>query len=354
LNIAMQQLRIRHLQLLNIIHETGSLRRAASVLCVTQPAISAMLKDVEHAFGGPLAVRGSRGAELTTAGKALRLRLNVILEELGEAESVNAGQGSIVRLKVGAMRGTMFDLVPGAVSLLHSQNDKIDVKLTDGSIERVVTALLDDEIDCVVGRLDGLELDAEIRSALFEEELFPVPLGVACAPTHPLAAARHAPTSELVVADWILLPAISLGRIAFNLALIQQGYRAVLPVVESESLATNFHVVANSTLLTIAPRSAIALYRGMGVVEELAIDFPLAISPIAFICHRSKTELHGIQQFRSALRQAATALMAREAGNLSRDQAVLERLPATSGRVRQAKRDPLLAPFAQHATRFGD
>ena len=49
---ALLQLRIKHLRLLNVIQETGSLRRAAAELCVTQPAVSAMLKDVEQAFGG--------------------------------------------------------------------------------------------------------------------------------------------------------------------------------------------------------------------------------------------------------------------------------------------------------------
>ena len=305
---ALLQLRVRHLRLLDVIHETGSLRRAAAELCVTQPAVTAMLKDVEQAFGGPLVVRDAHGARLTGAGKSLRIRLGAIMEELRTAATESGAQGNIVRVRVGAMTATMFDLIPATVALLHRQCDGIDVRLVDGSIQRVVGALLADEVDCVVGRLDGVAMDQDARASLQEETLVATPLGVACAVDHPLGRQRRIAAADLAGQDWILLPGGSQTRLAFNQALIQHGLPAVHPVVESESLATNFHTVAASRLLTVAPRSAIALYRRFGIVQELDLDFALAISPVAFICHRVKARLPSIERFRGALVHASRGL----------------------------------------------
>jgi DNA-binding transcriptional LysR family regulator len=150
-------------------------------------------------------------------------------------------------------------------------------------------------------------MDQEIRASLYEETLAATPLGVACAIDHPLAGRDLVTVDDLAEQDWILLPGSSQTRLAFNQALIQHGQQTVHPVVESESLATNFHTVAASRLLTVAPRSAIALYSRFGIVRELDLDFALSISPLAFICHGVKARLPSVERFRLALVKASQA-----------------------------------------------
>jgi DNA-binding transcriptional LysR family regulator len=245
---------------------------------------------------------------LTAAGKSLRLRLNSLLKGLQDLQSDGVKEGEVVRLRIGAVDATMFDLVPRAITLLHQRYEKIDVRLMDGSIERIVSALIEDRVDCVIGRFGGMRSAAELRTALFEEELLPAPLGIACSPGHPLREGRRVSTGQLVQEEWILRPGDSQARIAFNLALIQQGYRPVEPVIESDSLAANLHMVGTSTLLTVAPRSAIALYRNMGLVEELEIDFPLAISNVSFLCYRANSQRESIEKLRRVLREVANQM----------------------------------------------
>ena len=306
---ALLQLRLRHLQLLDVIQSTGSLRRAATELCLTQPAVTAMLKDLEHAFSNQLVSRDSQGARLTGAGRALRVRLNALLDELRIASGEVESQAPL-RLRVGAMTATMFDLIPHTIIRLCEGHRKTEVRIQGGSIEQVVQALLHNEGDCVVGRLDGLDLDTETRESLVEEPLLPMPLGIACSPRHPLAAFRGPiDCKELVGHGWVLMPPSSSARKAFMAALGDRGYHTLRPMVESESLVANFHMVANSALLTIAPRSTIALYRDMGVVAELALDFPLAISPVAFLCHRVKYFQPGVQLFRETLHGVANEIV---------------------------------------------
>ena len=305
MNAALLQLRLKHLRLLDLIHATGSLRRVASELCVTQPAVSAMLKDLEHAFSNQLVIRDSHGARLSEAGHTLRVRLAALLDELRIA-SGDMESHAPLRLRVGAMMASMFDLIPRAILRMYGSHPNSEVRIKGGSIEQVVQALLHNEVDCVVGRLDGLDLDADTRETLVEETLLPMPLGIACAPAHPLTEHGGAVSCDSLLAyGWVLMPPGSQARTALVSALGERGHHGLRPRVESESLVANLHMVANSTWLTVAPRSAIALYRGMGVVTELAIDFPLAVSPIAFLCHRVKHSQPGVRLFRQSVQDVA-------------------------------------------------
>ena len=51
------RVRFRDLELLLALADTGSLRQAATVLGVSQPALSKSLREIEDAFGVPLYVR---------------------------------------------------------------------------------------------------------------------------------------------------------------------------------------------------------------------------------------------------------------------------------------------------------
>ena len=61
---------LRHLRYFVAVAEARSLRLAAEEkLNTTQPSLSRQIRDLEHEVGTPLLVRGSRGVELTPAGR---------------------------------------------------------------------------------------------------------------------------------------------------------------------------------------------------------------------------------------------------------------------------------------------
>jgi molybdenum-dependent DNA-binding transcriptional regulator ModE len=59
------------LHLLRAIAASGSINRAASLLSITQPALSRRLSRLEERLGRRLLVRGPRGASLTEVGRRL-------------------------------------------------------------------------------------------------------------------------------------------------------------------------------------------------------------------------------------------------------------------------------------------
>ncbi|MEN3359106.1 MAG: hypothetical protein V7637_3088, partial [Mycobacteriales bacterium] len=80
------------LHLLRAIAGSGSINRAASLLSITQPALSRRLSRLEERLGRRLLVRGPRGAALTEVGRRL-----VDLAEDAEAAFGSALEGLRVR-----------------------------------------------------------------------------------------------------------------------------------------------------------------------------------------------------------------------------------------------------------------
>src|SRR3954464_10475741 len=72
-------LELRHLKVVCAIAETGSVTKAASLLGLAQPALTAQLQRIERTLGGPLFERDRRGARPTALGELLPPRAGVLL-----------------------------------------------------------------------------------------------------------------------------------------------------------------------------------------------------------------------------------------------------------------------------------
>jgi DNA-binding transcriptional LysR family regulator len=72
-------LELRHLKVVCAIAETGSVTKAASLLGLAQPALTAQLQRIERTLGGPLFDRDRRGARPTALGELVLARARVLL-----------------------------------------------------------------------------------------------------------------------------------------------------------------------------------------------------------------------------------------------------------------------------------
>ena len=69
-----RRLRLRDLHVFFTVVEWGSLAKAAAHLRVSQPAVSQLIADLEHALGARLFDRSPRGVVPTLYGRALLAR----------------------------------------------------------------------------------------------------------------------------------------------------------------------------------------------------------------------------------------------------------------------------------------
>ncbi|MDF5755740.1 LysR family transcriptional regulator [Spongiactinospora sp. TRM90649] len=72
-------LELRHLRIVRAVAEAGSVSKAATVLGLAQPALTAQLKRIERALGGALFERDHTGARPTPLGELVLTRARVLL-----------------------------------------------------------------------------------------------------------------------------------------------------------------------------------------------------------------------------------------------------------------------------------
>src|SRR5262245_45793471 len=77
-----RRLRLRDLHVFSTVVQRGSMAKAAMHLGVSQPAVSEVIADLEHAVGVPLLDRGPQGVEPTIYGRALLHRSVAAFDEL--------------------------------------------------------------------------------------------------------------------------------------------------------------------------------------------------------------------------------------------------------------------------------
>ncbi|MEO7020604.1 MAG: LysR family transcriptional regulator [Ktedonobacteraceae bacterium] len=93
------------------IHRVGGFTKAATVLCVSQPAISRRIELLERELGAPLFERLPAGVRLTEAGRALLPYAQQVLAATRDgAAAVRAleeeEQGSLILALVGTLAST--------------------------------------------------------------------------------------------------------------------------------------------------------------------------------------------------------------------------------------------------------
>jgi DNA-binding transcriptional LysR family regulator len=107
-------LELRHLKVVCAIAETGSVTKAASLLGLAQPALTAQLQRIERTLGGPLFERDRRGARPTALGELVLTRARVLLpamKGLQDEAARLAGAGTdegMSRYRIGASGGPVI------------------------------------------------------------------------------------------------------------------------------------------------------------------------------------------------------------------------------------------------------
>lgn len=295
------QLRIRHITLLNLIAEGGSLSKVADMLCVTQPAVTVMLRELESVLGAKLVERDRQGARLTATGVAAHMRLNQALNSLNGLESGLTMAPGTHHLRVGVLTSALLELVPDAVAKLRLQGPQITFQFFENTLDGVINGILNSSLDCGIGRLGTGTIQSATNKRLMITEIQNAPMKVVGAPNHPLCKLRKVPLTALSNYSWILLPPGTQSRGAFDQAFLQRGIVPPLPVVESLSFYSNFQLASKTDLLTIAPEPALKHFAATNIVRPVQIDWPIGLSPFMFFSLKELAKTEAIIAFKQAL-----------------------------------------------------
>jgi DNA-binding transcriptional LysR family regulator len=120
---ARRRLKLRQLEILLAVADTGSMAKAATRLAITQPAISRALADAEQTLGVPLFDRGPHGVEPTQFGRALLNRGAAAFDEIdqGVKEIEFLADPAAGELRIGTPAGIAEGIVLAAINRQRRQ-----------------------------------------------------------------------------------------------------------------------------------------------------------------------------------------------------------------------------------------
>lgn len=198
---------MRHLRALCAIADTGSLRKAAAQLGMTQPSLTTQLRRIENAIGGSLFTRGRTGSEPTPLGHSVLSRARPIVAEMSALttaaqDAAGGTRGPHLRLGSTASRAVVGWLhrtqarLPGTDTTIHS----------DVSSSPLLRMLAANELDAAfVHEPEHFPLRVpaglEQRVVVAREPQF-----VALSTDHPRAAQPSVRMAELAADRWIVDP----------------------------------------------------------------------------------------------------------------------------------------------------
>jgi DNA-binding transcriptional LysR family regulator len=202
----MGELELRHLRTVRTVAESGSVSRAATVLGISQPALTAQLKRIEAILGGQLFERGPQGTQPTALGRFVLHRADALLSDF-QALVASARERGADDTPAVLRVGTIPLLLVGAlIEQLHEHYPQFDVTTW---VEPAATALLglltSGKVDvALVERFDGIEphhLDGLTVRTLATEPLF-----IGLAEDHPAIRGDEVDLADLAESDWVLPP----------------------------------------------------------------------------------------------------------------------------------------------------
>jgi len=177
------KLEMRHLRMLQAMSRTGNITHAATLLCVTQSALSHQIREAERRLGLDLFVRGNKRMQLTPAARGLNEEAGRILAQLERMEKSVARDGGETRhiVRIGCGAYSCYRWLPRFLKGFQHSVADIDIEVVADATQQPLKGLLDRNIDVAV--TSGAPHKATMRSLrLFRDELILI-----TAHDHPLA-----------------------------------------------------------------------------------------------------------------------------------------------------------------------
>lgn len=287
------RLRLRHILLLELIEEEGSLRAVADRLNMSQPAVSAMVRDLEEAFGTDLIERSVRGVVLNKAGELALSRSRpslAFIEHLADEIEVT----DLPVLRVGANPAVMLNPVPKGLSRFQSGEIRHRFTFRTGLVDEMVHALIQGELDCYIGQVDWTRIEKDAADMLKCRKLGQAALSIGCSKNHPLTRQPVVHPKDLLKYPWISASDASSNWQAVSAQFRRHGLKPPSAVVKAD-LVGILSISADTECLFCGPDWVLRHRITGGTLASLTVEGfdmnPAAISFLSLVDPASGTAM---------------------------------------------------------------
>jgi len=303
----LRRLRLRHIELLDVLAEEPTIRAAAMRLNLSQPAVSKMLREVEEAFGARLFERSKAGVRPTSIGIAAVRRARLIRHEVeGCAEEIAAlrdGGGPLLRL--GTVSVT--SIVPEAVVKLRRRVPTAIVHISEAPVDTLLARLLAAELDCVFGALSPDLRGSPVVHDLIPEIVYRDRICVVASDRSPLSRKRRFRWQDLARQNWVLPPLSTVVRQTLVAMYVGHGIEPPFASVETMSPVTMSALVrADPELIGIMRDEQVRREREFPGLVVLPVRPIAELPPLSLFTRKTRDGSSPlVSQFSQALKEAA-------------------------------------------------
>src|SRR5215813_4429047 len=296
-----RRLKLRQLEIIVAVAETGSMAKAAARLAVTQPAISRAIADAEHDLGVSLFDRSPQGVVPTDYGRALLRRGIAAFDEIDQ------GVKDIEFLAEG--------IVLAAINRLSRQYPRVvyDIGITDGLA--LYERLRDRTIEVGFGlqspeteRFEDIGLEP-----LYEESML-----VVAGTNSPWARRRKIELGELVNERWTWPPPPSRFDMLVVEAFRASGLKPPRAAVSTPALNVRISLAATGPFLAVVPAGVMSAPGKYPSVRVLPVGLPGSLRQVAIFTFKKRALSPLAQRFIDCAREVAGPLAKHSAAKRAR------------------------------------
>ena len=260
---------VKDLEAFVVVAEELHFGRAAAKLHMSQPPLSARIRQLEQSLGLRLFERSTRSVALTDAGSRLLVPARKVLSQVASvqnlAESIAAGDQGRVRIAfAGASSQRALPILTRAV---RESYPGIELQLESQTyVYTALDKLLEGTLDLAFARLPTPQPELESRVVEVEQILCALPEG------HPRANQPNLSLADLHDEDFVSLPSDTgsiLQATMFALC-ITAGFRPRVVQISPDS-ATALALVAAGAGITIT-LSSVTPAQSVGIVYRELVD----------------------------------------------------------------------------------
>ncbi|MFC5451803.1 LysR family transcriptional regulator [Paenibacillus aestuarii] len=163
------------LRLFHVIAETGSVTRAAELMRISQPAITAQVKKFEKELSLTLLKPQGRGVALTPAGETMAMLANRLfaVEKQIEQYAEEYAAGTKGHIQIAATYLPAHFLMPSWIAKFKRQYEQVEMNITTTNSSGALHMLQHAEVDLAIyGGLPEAYPDSIATEHLFQDELW--------------------------------------------------------------------------------------------------------------------------------------------------------------------------------------
>lgn len=299
------RLKTRQLLLLIAIDDAGNILRAAEALCMTQPAASKQLKELEDMLGIALFERHPRGMLPTIYGESMIRHARMALSSLARAHEdiVALKAGLAGQVDVGSIMTPALSLLPRAITSIKQQVPQLRIGVQIESSNELLDRLQRGTLDFLLARLTGFHDCTE----LIYEELAPEPVVVVARAGHPLTGRGGLTLHDLVPAPWITPPPGSILRQRFDQLFHNAGLEPPGDIVDTSEIVLITSMLQMSDALNVMSEDVARRYQELGLLAILPLELDCRMDPFGIIRRRDSVMSPGAELLLQAIRREALA-----------------------------------------------